>query len=107
MRAKRLVVQFQPRRLPGSERTLVSALRTLAEREATFVSLVEGIDQVPWVNANFETSDLAGLWRRLRESLATAGLLEGTIVTCEGERGWDDYLLLHHFDHGQRLGQLK
>lgn len=40
------------------------------------------------MNANFETSDLAGLWRRLRESLATAGLLEGTIVTCEGERGW-------------------
>jgi hypothetical protein len=20
------------------------------------------------------------------------------IVTCEGEQGWDDYLLLHHFD---------
>jgi hypothetical protein len=25
------------------------------------------------------------------------------IVVCEGERGWDDYLLLHHFDKRQKL----
>lgn len=28
------------------------------------------------------------------------------IVVCEGSLGWDDYLLLHHFDPQQALDQL-
>ena len=29
------------------------------------------------------------------------------IVVCEGEHGWDDYLLLHHFDEQQELDYLR
>jgi hypothetical protein len=27
----------------------------------------------------------------------------GCIVTCQGEHGWDDYLLLYHYDLTQKL----
>lgn len=84
----------------------MGALRTVSSADPTFVELVAGQDRGPWVNAHFETPDLAGLWRRLRARLAATGLLAGTIVTCQGEDGWDDYLLLHHHDRGVRVRRL-
>ena len=42
-----------------------------------------------------------GAWVRVRTYLdANPGVK--AIVTCEGKRGWDDYLLLHHFRDDQQ-----
>jgi hypothetical protein len=56
----------------------------------------------------FRTHDLAALWQVLQPALYDdplhgAALADATIVICEGEQGWDDYLLLHHFDREQPL----
>jgi hypothetical protein len=43
----------------------------------------------------------------IRELLqADPALANIAIVVCQGERGWDDYLLLHHFDSSVPLDQL-
>lgn len=56
----------------------------------------------------FRTSDRATLWRVLQPALYDdpvhgAALADATIVICQGDEGWDDYLLLHHFDREQPL----
>jgi hypothetical protein len=33
-------------------------------------------------------------------------LAQAAIVVCEGELGWDDYLLLHHFNSDEELDEL-
>ena len=52
---------------------------------------------------NFRTLDLPRLWQAIQESLGFADgwkppIARALIVVCEGNYGWDDYLLLHHFD---------
>jgi hypothetical protein len=56
-----------------------------------------------YVNFLFKTNCLAELWEFMRDFLYESPIFgellsQATIVTCEGENGWDDYLLLHHFD---------
>jgi hypothetical protein len=51
------------------------------------------------VNVDFRPADLRVLWPAVREELrADPRLAACSIVCCEGERGWDDYRLLHHSD---------
>jgi len=55
------------------------------------------------INVNFRTLDLPRLWQAIQERLGLGGgekppIARALIVICEGEYGWDDYLLLHHFD---------
>jgi hypothetical protein len=78
-------------------------LRGLADQ----VSVGEGHDATRYVNVNLRPADVAGLWAVVREQLqADAALAGATIVVCQGEHGWDDYLLLHHFDPSQVLDDL-
>jgi hypothetical protein len=58
----------------------------------------------------FETDHPKLLWKLLHEQLYQASafarfMQTASIVTCEGQHGWDDYLLLHHFDAGQRCDE--
>ncbi len=58
-----------------------------------------GEDKSPWVTATWQTADPARLWAALRELLrADEPMARAAIVVCEGEHGWKDYLILHHFD---------
>ena len=50
----------------------------------------------PFVNVTFETTNARTLWKWLRENLGD--LFGAAIVSCQGEHGWEDYLLLHHYD---------
>ncbi|HEY5994535.1 MAG TPA: hypothetical protein VIU46_08050 [Gallionellaceae bacterium] len=55
------------------------------------------------INLNFRTPDITGLWHAIQDKLGLAGsekppIANALVVVCEGEFGWDDYRLLHHFD---------
>ena len=55
------------------------------------------------INVNFRTLDLPRLWQAIQERLGFAegvkpAIARALVVVCEGDYGWDDYLLLHHFD---------
>jgi hypothetical protein len=101
---KRLHIQIQPARSPGLDaETAVARLQTLA---AATVS--RGEDNGPYINVNFRPAEVRLLWRAVREQVrADAALAASAIVCCEGEHGWDDYRLLHHFDPSEPLDEVE
>jgi hypothetical protein len=65
----------------------------------------KGNDRGPYVNFHFigQNRSLPYIWslvnrRALKHRSLGAMLRRGSMVTCEGSRGWDNYRLLHHFD---------
>jgi hypothetical protein len=110
---KALSIQVQPHRAPGLD---IEGLRALMTRIAG-TTLVErshfedGHDGVQYFNFTLGTRDLKALWDTLREQLygdVTFGkpVARSSIATCEGPHGWDDYLLLHHYDPDVRRDNL-
>jgi hypothetical protein len=101
---KRLNIQLQPARSP--ELNLAEAVAKLSSL-APGVRTTEGQDQGLYVNVDFKTADLSGLWKSVQRALeAVPGLKRAAIIVCEGERGWDDYLLLHHLDPQEQVDAL-
>lgn len=59
----------------------------------------EGDDEGLYINLAFKVGDPVLFWQEHKKHLTNCpGFSEASIVTCEGKLGWDDYLLLHHFD---------
>ena len=101
---KTLNVQIQPARSPGLDSAaIVAALRTLSKD--SWVN--EGEDGGPYINVCFDVPKLERLWLAIRGILdANPAVAQATIITCQGKRGWDDYLLLHHFDVSEQLDDI-
>jgi hypothetical protein len=102
----------QPNRAPDLDLAAVLALfASAAEQADAELEVTEGEDGGPYVNYDFQTRDLARLWEILQGQVfwdETIGphLARASIATCEGNRGWDDYLLLHHYDRTLTLDTL-
>jgi hypothetical protein len=101
---KRLHVQIQPAR---------SAELNIAEAVAQLGSLASGAQVTELqndgstYNVDFRTPDLPVLWECVRDVVhAVPGLARAAIIVCEGEHGWDDYLLLHHFNPKETVDTL-
>lgn len=63
------------------------------------------------VNLIFDTDRPADLWKLLLGRLYQCEVLGrslqmASMAMCEGEHGWGDYLLLHHYDPRERLHRL-
>jgi len=101
---RRLNIQIQFDRL-----TVERVEVTLAQlrRFAPSVTMCEGHDNGRYVNVTYEVDDVAQLWKLVSDELQTnAALAHASIVVCEGIDGWDDYLLLHHYDSTEPLDDL-
>jgi len=112
--AAELHVQVQPGLAPALDLALLRAsFDAITHTEASVLrSKIEaGEDDGPYLNLMFKTSDLARLWRvvqvELYEHPKLGELLRSSSMTlCTGETGWDDYLLLHHFNPAFELDTL-
>src|SRR6185295_927663 len=103
----------QPKRASGLDVATVSTLMlqlALSPQVREF-SIHRG-PKNSWVNFLFSSRVPAQTWKKLQ--LDALGhrrwgprLRRSAIVTCEGSRGWHNYLLLHHFDTEQVLDRLK
>ncbi len=102
-------IQVQPDRAPELDMERVLSLCRLATSRRVLVerhSIVEGVDDAgkgPHVNLVFDTAEPRALWDLLRslfyeDSMVGPALATASLVMCEGEDGWDDYRVLHHFD---------
>jgi hypothetical protein len=102
---KALSIQVQPHRAPGLDMTAIQA----AFQALTQLPLVvrhqfsNGRDNVEYFNFTLGTEDLSSLWREVQSRLyeeAPLGpwMAAASMAMCEGPSGWDDYLLLYHFD---------
>jgi len=110
-----LCIQIQPMRASNLD---LKRLRTLSKelaRERSLVRrfrIIQGVDGIPFLNLMFATDDVRALWQRIRSLLYKdetigAHLRQASMTVCEGEDGWDDYLLLHHFDAKVEIDKLK
>jgi hypothetical protein len=91
-------VQFQPDRVTADETRVRQALRTaLPDAE-----IAAGEDKGRYENIMFDVESPEVALSKIRDVLDSPSVgpaaRASCIVTCEGENGWDDYLLLHHFD---------
>jgi hypothetical protein len=103
------MLQLQPTRAAGlsaASVTVVLARLAAALKDVREFSFVRGTDQGPYINYMFTTERPAKVWRALnaralRHRRFGSRLRRASIVTCQGSRGWKNYLLLHHFDDAQ------
>ncbi len=70
-----------------------------------------GYDQGPYMNFLFDSERMADLWEKIRTHLYEVEvggefLSKSSIVTCQGESGWNDYVLLHHMDPSMEVDGL-
>jgi hypothetical protein len=107
-----LNVQIQPDRDPSLDVDAALDLLASAARMADAeLEVSQGEDGGPYVNAFFRAVELARLWEVLQNHVLSETRLgpriaAASIVTCEGREGWDDFLLLHHFDRRHALDEL-
>jgi hypothetical protein len=103
---RHLNIQLQPERAPklktDEAKRIIEALTADHSIVAGYRSN-SGDDDGAYVNFTFLAKDLPKLWARVKaEVLADPQLgrdiSRATIIMCEGQSGWDDYLLLHHYD---------
>src|SRR5262245_5888035 len=107
-----LNIQVHPERAPGLD--LDSVLELFPEAAGTAdaeLTLSGGEDDGPYVNYDFLTGDLGRLWEVLQNEVFSDDVMGpqlalAAIVTCQGTKGWDNYLLLHHYDQGFELDTL-
>jgi hypothetical protein len=103
-------IQIHPHRSPELD---LAGLRLQCERIATDNALVQRFswqkrfEDGEYVNLIFETDYPKRLWKLLHQQLYQASAFgrfvqTSSIATCEGRHGWEDYLLLHHFDADER-----
>jgi hypothetical protein len=111
---KLLNVQIQPERVPElDEAEVVSRLTSTGSGTGLVqhVEVTKGNDDGHYTNVSYATHDLPRLWTLLRREVledARIGpiLQKAAIVVCQGDNGWDDYLLLHHFDDNEPFDSL-
>jgi hypothetical protein len=109
MRVRRICVNFQPEKKRLSSKAVA---RLMCD-----VALTPAVHSFTWnrrkgyVNFFFASSDVQATWTRLRATtlihpVVGRRLRDSTIIVAEGSHGWEDYLLLHHFDSRQPLDRL-
>jgi hypothetical protein len=107
---KILCWQLQPGRDPSVDPTAaVDRLRRIAKHHAigNAVHATEGYDEGRYINVSFESADVVRLWMALKEELGNdSALANVSTICCQGDDGWNDYLLLHHFDATQMLDRI-
>ena len=102
---KALSIQIQPELAPELDvaevkRSLAAITQSPLVKKHDFN---EGLDKTRYLNFTFGTEDLSSLWSLIQSQVfgnaAFAEMLaKSSIVVCEGEDGWNDYLQLFHFD---------
>jgi len=104
---KTLQVQLQPDLAPDLDfPSFVSRLHGIGDK-AGRVRVSEANDNGRYINVSFDSANIGNLWQQIREELcANVAMSRCSVVCCEGDAGWDDYLLLHHFDPEQQLDNL-
>ena len=107
-----LKVQVQPERAPTLDLDgVLEIFSNAAEMADAELTVSEGAEDGPYVDFDFLTGDLPRLWEVLQSQVFADDVLgpqlaSAAIATCQGSRGWDNYLLLHHYDRSLTLDTL-
>ncbi len=106
---KCLHIQLQPELCACDAEPIVDDLTSIASAAVSdaVVAVERGNDDGPYINVNIQTDSVAALWASVSARISSnPNLASSAIVCCEGDNGWADYLLLHHYDRGEPLDVL-
>lgn len=101
-----LSIQVQPSRSPGIDMSMVIAEFEAIGRVSALVrhhTFDSGYDNGEYYNFTFGTSSARELWQLILSNLygnrnLAKHMQKASMAMCSSEEGWDDYLLLYHFD---------
>lgn len=101
-----LCIQIHPHRSTNMDMDRVRSVCESLTNDRALVgkfACTDGTDGHDYVNLNFQTDHPREFWnalqRRLyRDSALGSAMRIASMAMCEGRRGWDNYMLLHHFD---------
>lgn len=113
-RERILSIQLNPEKAPGIN--VAEFLQRFEDYtgETEYITsycIEQGKDHGAYINILFKSDDVKKLWAEIKSrfyGIQQQGQLlsAATVVTCQGSRGWDDYLLLHSSDRGEKLDSL-
>ena len=104
---KCLVIQLHPSMDTSfTEQDVIKLVRSVGR----FPEIDIDDEQDNLINLNFFSEDLPLLWADLKAGFETNKDLGNwiskvAIIACEGEDGWDDALLLAHYDKSELLDE--
>jgi hypothetical protein len=111
---KALCIQVQPDRVP--ELDIEEARKLFEELKGNSLvekfSFEEGYDKKCYLNFSFGTNNAKSLWGVIKKKLFEHGaignqLAKCSIAVCSSEEGWDNYILLYHFDSSVSIESFK
>jgi hypothetical protein len=99
-------IQIQPERASDLDLDGVMRRAGLFAEAASYVTRFSVVTGDDYVNLMFETDAPSRFWHAFVAEFFGAdrdglGMTRCCIATCQGDLGWDDYRLLHHFDAEQ------
>lgn len=101
-------LQFQPDRLSTS--SAEAAVVAMFKKHIPGAQFFPGNDEGRFINILFDVDSaehaVAVIMPFLEHVTLGSQVASSTILTMEGEQGWDDYLLLHHFDPTVELDEV-
>ncbi|WP_457417740.1 hypothetical protein [Roseateles sp. P5_E7] len=102
----RICIQVHPRRAPALDVARLAEVSEAVGRRTPGIrgiNISEGEEDGVFVNILFAAVDPLASWPALKEALLESAefrdaLKLSCMCLCTGDDGWDDYLLLYHFD---------
>ncbi len=99
-------IQVRPDRAPALDMDRVRSLcRLVMSRRALakYHSIVDGTEKGQNLSLIFETEEPEEFWALLQtvfyeDIKVGTDMVQASLALCEGKHGWDDCLVLHHFD---------
>ncbi|TWU19186.1 hypothetical protein [Allorhodopirellula heiligendammensis] len=109
--AKTFLIHVQPDQLLAlDELDILNVAKRLELEWVEECSATMGDDDGRYINIHIHSNSPAETWARIADLFLGTDFLSteiriSSIVTVTGDAGWDDYLLLHHFDPSEELDQ--
>ena len=101
----KLHIQFQPDLVIGLD---LSEFTDILKSESVDFSVTKGNDDGEYINYDFSSTNIKESWELLKSIFEKdKKLVQSSIVCCEGCNGWDDYLLLSHYDPNEKIDEIK
>lgn len=98
-------IQFQPDLVDGLD---LSEFSNFLKSENIDFSITKGSDDGDYINYDFSSTKAGESWGLLKSILnKDKKLSQSSIVCCQGSNGWDNYLLLSHYDPNEKLDEIK
>ncbi|MCP4375619.1 MAG: hypothetical protein GY794_05530 [bacterium] len=101
---KYISIQLHPDKVPSLN---VEEALSVLNNVGMSPEITGGDGDGEYINLSIESDNLKESWSVIKTSLLQMpGIERSSIIVCQGAEGWDDYLLLHHFDLSEKIDEL-